>query len=222
MSPAREPRRRRAVIDTKKSPRQLMARNLMAKVVVTIPLHMSLCGAARLLSRAEASAAPVIEANGRCVGLLAASAFVPLVASKPGTRAGAFHECAWSDWQILEGGANREDEVSGHLQGALPLVGPEAPLREIVRAMVETGADCVIVVDAEGMPLGIVSAAQVLAAVAHEGPARGQAVGARGSANSAGNESSSDGRKIDEAGTANAIRNDPASDRLHGALAPGL
>jgi CBS domain-containing protein len=144
----------------------------MAKVIVTVPQHLSLRGAARLLYRAEVSAAPVIDANGRCVGDLTASPFVPLAASEPGTKLGAFHECAWSDWQILEEGADRNEAVCEHMGVMPPLVGPETPLAEIVRVMVDENVYRLIIVDAEGVPLGTVSAAQALAAVARGGRVR--------------------------------------------------
>ncbi len=159
-------------MSTEKTYRKLVARDLMAKVIVAVPQHMSLCGAARLLSRAEVSDAPVIDANGRCVGDLAASAFVPVAASAPGTKAGAFRECAWSDWQILEDGADRNEEVCEHMSVIPPLVGPETPLAEIVRVMVDENVYRLIFVDAEGVPLGTVSAAQALAAVARGGRVR--------------------------------------------------
>src|SRR4051812_18643395 len=101
-----------------------MARDLMAKVVVTVPQQMSLSGAVRLLTQAEVSAAPVIDTNGLCVGLLAASAFLPWIASGSETRATMGREFAWFGWQIVEGGANREDKVSDHMQVAPPLIGP--------------------------------------------------------------------------------------------------
>ncbi len=157
---------------TEKPPRKPVARDLMDEVMVTVPQHMSLRGAARLLARAEASAAPVIDAKGRCVGDLAAAAFVPLVACGPGTRAGAFHECAWSDWQVLDEGAGRDGEVCEYMGVAPPLVGPETPLTDIVRVMADENACRVIVVDAEDVPLGTVSAARVLAELVRDGQPR--------------------------------------------------
>jgi predicted transcriptional regulator len=52
------------------------ARNLMTRPVEVIPQSMSLRSAARLLVRAGISGAPVVDAEGRCVGVLSASDIV--------------------------------------------------------------------------------------------------------------------------------------------------
>ena len=52
------------------------AADLMSPTVVTIPQDMSLRGAARLLAQADVSGAPVVDAAGRCVGVLSARDFV--------------------------------------------------------------------------------------------------------------------------------------------------
>jgi CBS-domain-containing membrane protein len=154
------------VSSTEKPRRPLVARDLMAEVVVTVPRHMSPRGAARLLARAGVSAAPVVDADGRCVGLVAAGALVPLLAGGSGTRSGALHEGACSDWQILEGPATGPDEVAAYVQAAAPLVGPQTPFSEVVRLLADAGAYRAVVVDAAGAPLGTVSADRVLAVVA--------------------------------------------------------
>jgi CBS domain-containing protein len=48
----------------------------MTRPVEVIPQNMSLRSAARLLVRAQVSGAPVVDADGRCVGVLSASDFV--------------------------------------------------------------------------------------------------------------------------------------------------
>src|SRR4051794_17851163 len=55
-------------------------------------------------------------------------------------RQAAAFECAWSDWQILEGGPSRDDEVCDHMWVTPPLVGPETPLTESVRVRVDESA----------------------------------------------------------------------------------
>ena len=54
----------------------LTAADLMTAPVMTIPEEMSLSEAARLLSGAHVSGAPVVDAEGRCVGVLSSSDFV--------------------------------------------------------------------------------------------------------------------------------------------------
>jgi CBS-domain-containing membrane protein len=154
----------------KKSFRRLKVRDLMDEILVTIPQQMTLRDAACLLNRARVSSAPVTDSDGHCVGILPASAFVPLVADgqHSETSADAFRDCAWSDWQILGEDGNRKDEVYRHMRATGQLVTPETSLQEVLRRMAEAGTHRILVVDAECRPLGIVSAADVLAVLVHE------------------------------------------------------
>ncbi len=158
------------MIRLKKTFRRLHARDIMEEIAVTIPQQMPLRDAACLLSRAKVSSAPVTDSNGHCVGILSASAFVSWVASghHSGTSVDAFHDCVWSDWQVLEEKVNRKDEAYRHMRAARPLATPETSLPELLRGMAASGTHRVIVVDAACRPLGIVSAANVLAALVHE------------------------------------------------------
>jgi len=54
----------------------LTAQDMMSRDVVTIPRQMSLRDAARLLRRACVSGAPVVDEQGRCVGVLSAADFL--------------------------------------------------------------------------------------------------------------------------------------------------
>lgn len=146
----------------------------MGEIAVTIPQQMTLRDAACLLSRAEVSAAPVTDANGHCVGILPASVFLPWIACGDDSQApeDALRDCVWCDWQIVEEEVTRKDEVVRHMRAARPLATPEMPLPELLRAMAAAGAHRVIVVDTERRPLGIVSAAHLLAALVHGGEGR--------------------------------------------------
>jgi CBS-domain-containing membrane protein len=70
------------VIATKKSLHDLTAADLMTREVVVLPQGMSLRDAAQLLLRSRASGAPVVDAAGRCVGVLSASDFLRLAATR--------------------------------------------------------------------------------------------------------------------------------------------
>jgi CBS domain-containing protein len=54
----------------------LTATDLMIAPVMTIPQETSLREAAHLLSRSHISGAPVVDAEGRCLGVLSSSDFV--------------------------------------------------------------------------------------------------------------------------------------------------
>src|SRR5438270_11142143 len=60
-------------ISTTKELFELTAADLMSREVVTIPRKMSLHGAAHRLAQAQVSGAPVIDEQGRCIGMLSAT-----------------------------------------------------------------------------------------------------------------------------------------------------
>jgi len=138
----------------------------MREVAVTVPQQMTLSGAARLLAQAEISVTPVTDAQGRCIGVLSASTLLPWAANGCPSRMRNRPppNCAWSDWQVLEDAESPEDEVRHHMKAAPPFAAPETPLPELARVMAKAGVQRVIVVDAQDRPLGMVSAADVLAA----------------------------------------------------------
>lgn len=159
------------MVATQKEPCELSARDLMREVAVTIPEQMTLTGAARLLAQWESSAAPVTDAEGRCVGVLSLSALAPWAANEhsEGRENNSPSTCAWTDWQVMEDEVAPEDEVRHHMSEDPPLTASEASLEELVHALAETGASRVIVVDAQRRPVGMVSAAEVLTAAYERG-----------------------------------------------------
>lgn len=54
----------------------LTAADVMSRDLVVIPREMSLEGAARMLSRSGVTGAPVIDSEGRCIGVLSATDFM--------------------------------------------------------------------------------------------------------------------------------------------------
>jgi CBS domain-containing protein len=139
----------------------LTAADLMKSPVVTIPEGTTLREAARLLCRANITGAPVVDADGRCRGVLSSSDFV--------TRARAEGEeisflAPWGEIIIVE---DAPDDQIRHYMTAQPVtVPPAAPVAEVARKMVEAHIHRVLVVDEGDRPCGIVSSTDVMAAVA--------------------------------------------------------
>src|SRR3954447_696902 len=77
------------------------AADLMSQDVVSLPCEMSLRTAARCLARARVSGAPVVDASGRCVGVLTATDFL-YWAGRVGDvgRRGSLPLCACTDWAL--------------------------------------------------------------------------------------------------------------------------
>src|SRR5579864_3825470 len=94
---------------------ELTAAQLMSRDVIVIPERMSLRGAAGLLRGAGVSGAPVINAEGRCTGVLSATDFVRRAA---GNVSSATVSCPCghglhSEWEIIDLETVPADEVRG-------------------------------------------------------------------------------------------------------------
>lgn len=143
----------------------LTAADLMSKTLVMIPQDMSLAGAAHLLSQAHVSGAPVVNASGRCVGVLSSTDFVHW--AENGRKQHAAKDCFCSSWQIVDNETMPCEDVR-HYMTADPVTATEAtPIAELARMMLDAHIHRVIVVDDGGRPIGLVSSTDLLAAIAH-------------------------------------------------------
>ena len=193
----------------------LTAEDLMSRDVLTIPQAMSLRAAAHLLWRERISGAPVVDAEGRCVGVLSTTDLVrwadaqgrgaeprqirtclyqtrgrllngreavictraegecPLQVMQPTTGGRHTAICVMphdvlSDWQQVVEEAPA-DEVGTYMTRDVVTAKPGAPLTDLARMMLDAHIHRVIVTDAAGRPVGIVTGTDVLAAVAFAG-----------------------------------------------------
>ncbi len=190
----------------------LTTSDLMSRDVITIPHEMSLRAAAHLLFQNQISGAPVVDADGRCIGVLCATDFVhwvedgghgaedvplpactyqvkgrllageqavictrakgtcPLQEMRPTTGGRHTAVClqpsgVHSDWQQV----TRNLPVSAvrrYMTGDVVTVGPQTPLPKVARTMIDAHIHRVIVVDEERRPIGVVSSADLVAAMA--------------------------------------------------------
>jgi CBS-domain-containing membrane protein len=147
----------------------LTAADLMSRELVLIPEEMSLAGAARRLSQARVSGAPVVDAEGRCVGVLSSADFVRWAdaenthAVRSPARAMLFH----SSWQLTAAGEVPRDRVTSYMTPDPVTAGPAMGIIELARRMIDADVHRVVVVDPDGRPIGLVSGTDVLAAVAY-------------------------------------------------------
>ena len=153
---------------TTKALLSLTAHDLMSTSVTTIPQMMSLQGAAHRLSQFGVSGAPVVDAQGHCVGVISAHDFVAYAekgnhaAKRPGHEA-----CAHTAWQVIDIEELPVDEVRRFMTADPVTVTPATLVADLAQMMVDAHIHRVVVVDAENRPVGIVSSTDILAAVAH-------------------------------------------------------
>jgi CBS domain-containing protein len=144
----------------------LTAADLMTTPVMTIPEEMSLSEAARLLSRTHVSGAPVVDAQGRCVGVLSSSDFV--------TWAGTAEEATTSTttisfiapWgELISINDSGDHEIRRYMTAKPITVEPTTLIGELAQQMVAAHIHRVLVVIDQRRPCGT----DVLAAVARAG-----------------------------------------------------
>ncbi len=147
----------------------LVAADVMSKPLVTVPEAQSLQGAARTLSHSHVSGAPVVDPQGRCIGVLSAKDFVSW--AEKGERAAKHSEerceCAYSAWQVMDTEKLPKDSVGRYMTADPVSAAPSTPIDVLARMMVDAHIHRIIVVDADGRPVGIVSSTDILAAVAY-------------------------------------------------------
>jgi CBS domain-containing protein len=139
----------------------LTAADLMSRPVMTIPDGMSLGEAARLLSGSNISGAPVVDTDGRCIGVLSSSDFV--------TWAGQEGEITnfIAPWgEIIDIGDFPDNEIRHYMTKQPVVVSPAAPVSELAKIMVEAHIHRILVVADQDRPCGIVTSTDILAAVA--------------------------------------------------------
>ena len=149
----------------------LTAADLMSREIVTIPEKMSLRGAARLLRKADISGAPVVDAEGRCTGVLSATDFVRRAereahpATGPCPCDGGLH----TEWEVIDPEKMPADEVRTSMSRDPVTVAPDVSISELARMMLDAHIHRIIIVDADNRPIGVVSATDIFAAIARLG-----------------------------------------------------
>jgi CBS domain-containing protein len=147
----------------------LTAADVMSRDLTLVPQEMSLQAAAHLLERAGVSGAPVVDEDGRCVGVLSTTDFVHFVGGLesnyrwPPRRTGE-RVC---EWQMVNGSALPEDAVRLHMTADPVTTDPDTPIDALARRMLDAHIHRIVVVDGRGRPTGVVSSTDILAAVAY-------------------------------------------------------
>jgi CBS-domain-containing membrane protein len=144
----------------------LTAADLMSESVVVVPEEMSLQGAAHLLTQARVAGAPVVDGEGRCVGVLSATDFVHWVDQTRGSGPARPTASVSFAWQIIDPEQLPADSVHNYMTRDAVFVQATTVVGDLARMMIDAHIHRLIVVDPERRPIGIVSSTDVLAAVA--------------------------------------------------------
>ena len=148
------------------------AGDLMTQNVVMLPKEMSLQKAARLLSQHQISGAPVVDEEGRCIGVVSSTDFIKLAGSEhadAGRHATAAADCLCA-WQMVEPDQLPADQVGAHMTKDPVMVVPQTPIGKLARLMIDAHIHRVVVRDEARRPIGVVSSTDILAAIAKAEP----------------------------------------------------
>ena len=133
------------------------ARDLMKEARAVIPHGMSVGDAAVVLASADVEAAPVVDADGRCVGLFRAGDFRRWATGAAGGRD------VVSDWQIVPA-PRAPDEVRFHMTRRYGVATPGAAVAELLDRLRTVPDPFLVVLDRQRRPQGLVFAIDLLRA----------------------------------------------------------
>ena len=147
--------------------------DLMTTEVVTVTPGMSLKEAARTMTDLGVSGLPVLDDQGRIVGIITEADFLAREAGRAEPRRRRLLDALFNEPQVAEA-----ENVEQAMTLDPVVIYPEASLTEAARVMVNHGVKRLPVVDAEGKLRGVISRADVVAAFTrpddvidiHQGP----------------------------------------------------
>jgi CBS domain-containing protein len=145
----------------------LTAADLMTAQVMTLPANMSLSEAARLLSQSNISGAPVVDADGRCLGVLSSSDFVTWAGEggESGEQPKSISFIApWGE--IINIDESPNDEICRFMTAPPIVVTPGTPIGELAQRMVDAHIHRILVATDQQQLCGIVTSTDLLAGVA--------------------------------------------------------
>ncbi len=117
-------------------------------------------------SQSFVSGAPVVDAQGRCVGVLSTTDFLYWV--ELGNNRHESAESVCHSWQIFGCEVAPIDTVGCFMTADPVLVSPNVCIGTLAQTMLDARIHRVIVADLDNRPIGIVSSTDVLAAIARE------------------------------------------------------
>jgi CBS domain-containing protein len=152
------------------------AGDLMSASVVMVPEEMSLHGAAHLLAQCQVSGAPVVNHEGRCIGVLSANDFVRWIDNRrTDTPRDHHHGSFYAGWEVVDPSQLPQEAIANYMTRDPVMVAPDTTIAVLAKMMIDAHIHRIIVVDRRGKPTGIVSTTDVLAAIVRADQARGLA-----------------------------------------------
>jgi CBS domain-containing protein len=132
-----------------------LVEQLMSLDLHTVPLASTVAQGLAILSQARVGQAPVVNEQGRLVGLLLRADLLPGPANFQDAQ-------AWSEWLA--------SPVAAVMWSPVPAARPDTPIREVAQALLDLRLPGLPVVDDRGEMLGFLSRTDILRALTREAP----------------------------------------------------
>lgn len=138
----------------------LLVVDVMARNLATVPSSATMEEAAALLTKHKVSGAPVIDVEGRCIGVLSAADFLRFDerARRPQGP------CCGDDSAAPTGGLPW-NSVQRYMTTPVHSISPAAPMMQAAELMCLRHIHRVVVLDADERPVGLVSTLDVVSAL---------------------------------------------------------
>lgn len=146
----------------------LTANDLMTQTLVIVPQEMSLQGAAHLLMQAQVTGAPVVDGEGKCMGVLSSTDFVHVVEKNSHAKQPCNCESSgfFTSSQIVEPAEEKMQLVRDFMTRNPVVISASTNIGDLAQLMINAHIHRVIVCNDEGRPVGLVSSTDILAAMA--------------------------------------------------------
>jgi CBS-domain-containing membrane protein len=142
------------------------AEDLMSRDVLFIPCRLSVRAAAHRLAQAGVSGAPVVDEEGRCLGVLTKTDLVRYLDQGPAPSPTSADLDVFADWQVMDLDALPADDVTRFMTTRVVTAAPSTLIGDLARLMCSSHIHRVLIVEGPGKVVGIVSSLDVLAALA--------------------------------------------------------
>ena len=130
----------------------LRVSDVMSSNVVQVNQDDRMSEAAAILDRHDVSGAPVVDDQGRCVGILSSSDFV--------LRSANAVDQTVEGQEVLH-----KDHVSDHMSEVVESVSPDSSIMDAARSMCREHIHRLVVLDDGKNPVGLVSSLDLVAAM---------------------------------------------------------
>jgi CBS-domain-containing membrane protein len=148
----------------------LRVSDVMNSPVKTVSECDSMADAARVLIESEIRGAPVVDAAGRCVGMLSGIDFAHranrLARGEASLAFGQEHELRRDPGEMpIQLEATSQDRVREHMSPAVQTINQTATLINASRVMCREHIHRLVIIDEDGRPVGLISSLDLVAAM---------------------------------------------------------